>query len=798
MRSAPKEERGVLTVRFVRALTVFGSAMLLVATMTCMQPASAGSPPRKPQPGVNDPRSGAALNRLQALDPRPQPLPVYPPDPRNTIHTGTVNNPAADTTAQDTQSETSVAVLPGKRVVAFNDSGSYNGSNNHFTGYAASTDSGSTFVDKGTLPASTEGDAGDPVLAAHNASGSLYMATLGFSTGENVQVFKSADGGQTFGAPVNGSPGFAGTRDFQDKEWITADNAAGTGNGNVYLCWTRFLAGDVGAEVRFTRSTNGGGSFGPSAGLLLSSGGQGCFVVTGPNHAVYVFYYRGTANGSFGQGGDNKLFVRKSNDAGVSFTPEVQVADLLSTTVNGDLGLSPFRSNSFPHAAVNPVTGAIYATFNDNPADADNADVYYTKSTDSGATWSSPVQVNNDDGGTDQFFPTVSVNPAGTRIMFGYYSRSFDASNSLIHRRGRLATVNTSTNAVGFLPSFQMGPNYPAVVNQDPVINPTYMGDYDQIAADSAGMFNSSWSDNKDGNTFHANQPDARYARINPDTATVGLSVSLSDSPDPVGVGHTVSYTATIHNSGPNAAEDVYLNDVLPAGFTAQSASGGTCDVRGRFASCLQGTINSGQSKIVTIQARALSLGSKSNTVAITTSDNDTTGANSATTSTTVNGSIGTDTYSTGNISTPIPDLTTVDIPISVPADSVSNKNIVADTRVRVRLDHTFDSDLSLSLISPTGVVVKLSERRGGSLANYGSGSNSCSGTFTEFRNDASTPIGAGVPPFAGAFRPEEGLDKFTGIPRNGTWKLHISDQAGGDVGTVGCVNLDIDHPTSK
>lgn len=763
--------------------------MVLVVGMAGQRAAIAGgSKSQSSGTSANDPRSGAALNREQALNPGTQPQPTSSGVSPNAIIVPPVNNPAADTTAQDTQSETTIAVLPNTPVIAFNDSGSYTGSNNHFTGYAQSTNSGNTWTDKGALPASTEGDAGDPVLAAHAASGSLYLSTLGFNTGENVQVFKSTDAGNTFGAPVNGTPGYAGSHDFQDKEWITADNASGTGNGNVYLCWTRF--GSTGAEeIRFTRSTNAGATFGPNLGTLLSPGGQGCYVVVAPNHAVYVLYYRGTGTG--GQGGDNKIFVRKSTDLGVTFAPEVQVADLLSTTTNGDINLNGgIRSNSFPHAAVNPVTGAIYATYNDDPAGVDNSDAFFVQSTNGGATWSAPVQVNNDDGDRDQFFPTLSVSQAGTRIMFGYYSRSFDPANSAIHRRGRLAVVNTSTNAVTFRPSFQMGPNFPAVIGQDPVINPTYMGDYDQIVADTVGRFHSSWSDNQDGNSFHANQPDVRYARIDAASSTVGLTVTLSGSPDPVPVGNTVTYTATIHNSAAIAADDVYLNDVVPVGLKPQSASGGTCRVFKIFVSCLQGTIAAGATKTVTITALVTGSADVTNTVTITTSDNDTSGANSASFTSNVTGQTATNSYSTGNIAVTLPDLTTTDIPLTV-----AEAKTVLDVRVRIRLNHTYDSDLVISLISPDGVEVKLSQRRGSSGDNFGSGTNDCSGTFTEFRDDAATSIGSGAAPFAGSFQPDGTLSDFAGHQSNGTWKLRISDVAGGDTGVAGCFQMDIVHP---
>ena len=144
-------------------------------------------------------------------------------------------------------------------------------------------------------------------------------------------------------------------------------------------------------------------------------------------------------------------------------------------------------------------------------------------------------------------------------------------------------------------------------------------------------------------------------------------------------------------------------------------------------------------------------------------------------------------TYSTGNIAVPIPDVSTVDIPISVP-DSGS----ITDLNVKVRLNHTFDGDLEIRLIAPDGTMVLLSDNRGGTGDNYGTGANDCSGTHTVFDDSAATAISAGIAPYAGSFRPEQPLSAFNGKNQIGTWKLRVTDTASQDVGTVGCVQLEI------
>ena len=142
---------------------------------------------------------------------------------------------------------------------------------------------------------------------------------------------------------------------------------------------------------------------------------------------------------------------------------------------------------------------------------------------------------------------------------------------------------------------------------------------------------------------------------------------------------------------------------------------------------------------------------------------------------------------STGNIAVSIPDADSVDIPINV-----TSFGIVSDVNARVRLNHTFDADLEIDLVSPTGTTIRLATNRGSGSDNYGNGSNDCSGTPTIFDDAAATPISTGPPPFAGTFRPETPLSAFNGEPINGVWKLRITDTAQLDTGTVGCVTLEI------
>lgn len=741
-----------------------------------------------------DPRSNGALNLEAARHEGAMPPRLFP-DLRS-INDLAVNNPAADSTARDTQSETTVAVTgpaSDKVVAGFNDSGSWDGvtggANDHFTGFASSTNSGATFTDQGALPNTAQGDGGDPVLAPVAGTDTVYLATLQFTSNLDIPIFKSTDGGASFAAPVSGAPGgVAG--DSMDKPWLVVDNFGGSGNGNVYLCWTRFF-GTNSADIRFTRSINSGASFGPSGGTLISSGGQGCFVVVGPDHSVYVFYYRGTGPG--GQGGDNKLFVRRSTDLGVTFAPEVQVADLQTTTTNGrlELGAGP-RSNSFPHAAVNPVSGQLVAVYNDDTVagGVDNGNAFYVTSTDNGATWSPPKEVS-DDGAADQFFPTVGITPNGKRIMFGYYSRTHDPGGSF-HRRARAGTVNTNTDAIKLRRSFQLGYDTPVAIAQDPAINPTYMGDYDQIVANS-GRFFSTWADNRDGNGFHTSQPDVFIARIdkNAPKTTTDLGVALTPAVGSINEGGTTSLTLDTTAIG-TPAHDVFVSVEREPGLTYQSVGGGSgCRVIRNVVGCSLGTIAAGTTVSRTVNVLGAEGGTKQVDAFATSSDKDTSnGNNKDGANLNVNFPPNVGEFSTGTIGTSIPDgpAGSVNIPIVVgPAGTVT------DVDAFVRISHTFDSDLDLSLIPPDGSpTIDLSSDNGGGFDNYGSGAGNCGGTFTRFDDGAATAITAAAAPFAGTFRPEAALSGLNGESQAGTWTLRVADDTAVDIGMVHCAKLRI------
>ncbi len=132
----------------------------------------------------------------------------------------------------------------------------------------------------------------------------------------------------------------------------------------------------------------------------------------------------------------------------------------------------------------------------------------------------------------------------------------------------------------------------------------------------------------------------------------------------------------------------------------------------------------------------------------------------------------------------------TVAIPDSNPA-GVSSPITVADTGavgkiiVTANITHTWDGDLSLYLVSPSGTQVALSLLRGGGGDNY---------TATVFDDNAATPIASGAAPFTGSFIPEQALSTMIGENISGTWELFVVDSASADTGTIDSWDLTLLH----
>jgi hypothetical protein len=280
-------------------------------------------------------------------------------------------------------------------------------SNFRQAGVAYTTNGGLTWTHSVLTPGTFRSD---PCLRA-DADGNFYYSSL--SSDFTAQVFKSTNGGATWGPPVSAAGG--------DKQWIAVDNTNGPGRGNIYQNWN--LQFTTVPNASFTRSTNGGASFepavpGPST-LKLGT------MAVGPTGTLYA------AGSNLGQTGH--IFATSTNAQFASQTPTF-------TTTNINLG----GVTAFGTTTVNPggllgqvsvaaaANGSLYVLSSVDPPGPDPVDVMFIRSTNGGATWSTPIRVNNNPAGDNsyQWFGTMSVAPNG-RIDAIWNDTSVSPTNTL-------------------------------------------------------------------------------------------------------------------------------------------------------------------------------------------------------------------------------------------------------------------------------------------------------------------------------------------------------------------------------
>ena len=165
---------------------------------------------------------------------------------------------------------------------------------------------------------------------------------------------------------------------------------------------------------------------------------------------------------------------------------------------------------------MDPVSGHLDLVHPDKGAGTDQADIFFTKSTDYGVNWDEPIPINDDGTSKDQWSPAIAVRANGTQLFVGYYDRRSDPNNHYYHTSGRIADISGST--VTWRPSFRVS----ALDFNDWSFasNPGAEGDYDTATADG-NYFYYAWGDNRGlfihlGSASDDNQPDVRFSKITP------------------------------------------------------------------------------------------------------------------------------------------------------------------------------------------------------------------------------------------------------------------------------------------
>ena len=119
------------------------------------------------------------------------------------------------------------------------------------------------------------------------------------------------------------------------------------------------------------------------------------------------------------------------------------------------------------------------------------------------------------------------------------------------------------------------------------------------------------------------------------------LAIAITDAPDPVAAGGTLTYTITVTNAGPGTATGITVLDSVPSGVAIASASGTgwSCAVVGHSVTCFAATLDAAAASTIAVVATApISGGAVTSTASVAAATPDGNPANNqATTSASVN-----------------------------------------------------------------------------------------------------------------------------------------------------------------
>lgn len=346
--------------------------------------------------------------------------------------------------------------------------------------FYSSSDSGKTWTQ--TEVTSTHGVWGDPSIV-YDKKGNLYYAHLSNPQSgrwlDRIVVQKSTDNGITW----NDGAGI-GLRDvpkIEDKEWITADITESRFQNNLYLAWTerdKFTSSDPAdsSRILFSRSTDGGETWSEPLRICDKSGTcndddntvEGAVPAVGPEGQLYVAW-----SGPLG------IMFDRSYDGGITWGKDIPVNEMPGgwdfeipgliygngmPVVASDIGNSPNRGN-------------IYIMWGDTRNGADDHDIFISRSTDEGSSWSSPVKVNSDNSGRPQFFGWMTVDKTTGYLYVSFYDRRNTSGNDTDYYLARSTDggntfSNYKINTLTFTPT-----------------TAKFFGDYTNIAAHGGKIY---------------------------------------------------------------------------------------------------------------------------------------------------------------------------------------------------------------------------------------------------------------------------------------------------------------------
>src|SRR5262245_3933752 len=336
--------------------------------------------------------------------------------------------------------------------------------------------------------------ASDPwVSFARN--GTVHQINLSFDDTDGNQAVlasRSLNGGDTWSEPVTLQ------RDTSldvalDKEAITADPHD---SRFVYAVWDR-LSGlnctnpnDAFGPTFFSRSTDGGKSWEP-ARIAFDPGPNaqtiGNEIVVAPNGDLFNMFTYIPVHAANCDPNPAPLFVAviRSTDRGATWSKPVVVNSLGTIGIRDPKTHEPVRTGDIiPQMSVDRETGVLYVVWQDARFSGGQRDgIAFSRSADSGQTWSAPTQVNKATN-VQAFTASINVTEDGTIGVTFYDFRNDTADPAVL-----LTTTWLALSRDGGQSWHEKRVATPFDMRTAPVARGFFTGDYEGLGVDENTLF---------------------------------------------------------------------------------------------------------------------------------------------------------------------------------------------------------------------------------------------------------------------------------------------------------------------
>lgn len=385
-------------------------------------------------------------------------------------------------------------------VVNFND---HNGS--QYSGTSYSTDGGATFTQI-LPPPFGSGHAtnfGDPIVVFNHKLNKWFAGDLVTGCGgQGIGLWTSNDGiNWTAGACAHNGSG-----DDRESMWVDNEPTSGT-HGRMYISWNDFNFG--GGALSVTHSDDGVNWTAPVRvtnnfirDVQLTGSPVGAARYEGNNSTVFL------ATMDEGGGGCNTRQNRmyKSLDGGVTWTSSV-TGPRFSPICDG-LCDNPYfakvnpiiRHMGWGQPAVGP-NGVVHYAYAGLGNNGDPGNIYYVRSKDNGATWTTPIKLNSSKNLAfkTQWMPSVSADGNG-KVTVSWYDRRKSTAKcnnptDVACKYKRIAR-QSANNGANFGLELSISALQAQPQQQDPGVQACYAGDYDYASTHDGNAF-ITWTDGR-------------------------------------------------------------------------------------------------------------------------------------------------------------------------------------------------------------------------------------------------------------------------------------------------------------